>query len=135
MNTVITLAISRDVLLTSNMRPHWATKARHTKAIRDMAWILCTHPKCPRMSAATLEVVTKWPDHRRRDAESIAPTCKAAIDGCVDAGLLPDDSSRYLKKVSYSIADDTHHTPGVACFMTLTFTPVEPALTPGGTTT
>lgn len=124
MTAVIHLAISREVLLTSNQRKHWATKARHTKVIRDMAWIMCRSQRVQLMPLATLEVVTKWPDHRRRDAESIAPTSKAAIDGCVDAGLLTDDSSRYLKKVSYSIADDTHATPGVACYLELRFTEV-----------
>jgi hypothetical protein len=126
MSVTIHLAISRDVLLTSNTKAHWATKARHTKVIRDMAWIMAKHQRVQLMPAATLEVVTKWPDHRVRDAENIAPTSKAAIDGCVDAGLLTDDSSRYLTHVGYAIDDETHKTPGVACFMTLTFTPVTP---------
>lgn len=124
--TTINLAISRDVLLTSNQRKHWAEKARHTRVIRDMAWILAKNQRVQLMPAATLEVVAKWGDQRQRDAENIAPTVKAAIDGCVSAGLLTDDSSRYLKKVSYSIADDTHSTPGVACFLTLTFSEVTP---------
>jgi hypothetical protein len=126
MTAVIHLAISRDVLLTSNMRPHWATRARHTRAIRDMAWVLTKQSKVRLMPAATLEVVTKWPDNRKRDAANIEPTAKAAIDGCVDAGLLTDDSHRYLKHVGYSIADDKHCMPGIACFVTLTFTEVTP---------
>lgn len=126
MTVTISLAISRDVLLTSNMRPHWATKARHTRAIRDMAWILAKHQRVQLMPAATLEVVTKWPDHRARDAESIAPTSKAAIDGCVSAGLLTDDSSHYLKSVTFRIDTETHKIPGVACFLSLIFTEVTP---------
>jgi hypothetical protein len=122
--TVIHLAISRDVLMTSNQRLHWATKARHTKVIRDMAFVLCKHPKRQHMPAATLEVVAKWGNRRARDAESIVPTAKAAIDGCVDAGLLRDDSHTYLKHVGYSISEDVHKIPGVACFLTLTFTEV-----------
>lgn len=120
----ITLAISRDVLMTSNMRLHWATKARHTRHIRDMAWVMCKHPKRQHMPAATLEVVAKWGDRRERDAANIEPTSKAAIDGCVSAGLLTDDSSLYLKHVGYSISDDVHRIPGVACFLELTFTEV-----------
>lgn len=126
MNTTVTLAISRDVLLTSNQRKHWAEKARHTKVIRDMAWVLCMHPKRAHLPAATCDVVVTWGDKRRRDAESIAPTAKAAIDGCVDAGLLTDDSDRYLKKVSYSNAKETHKVSGLACYVTLTFTEVTP---------
>lgn len=126
MSTVVHLAISRDVLITSNQRLHWATKARHTKTIRDMAWILCMHPKRAHLSAAVCDVVVTWPDKRRRDAENISPTAKAAIDGCVDAGLLTDDSDRYLKKVSYSNSEHTHTVPGLACYVTLTFTEVTP---------
>ncbi len=124
MATIITLAISRDVLLTSNMRQHWATRARRTKVIRDMAWVMSKNQRVQLMPAATLEVVAKWADNRRRDAENVHPTVKAAIDGCVDAGLLLDDSQRYLKKVSYAISDETHSVPGLACYLTLRFSEV-----------
>jgi crossover junction endodeoxyribonuclease RusA len=124
MTTRIMLAISRDVLMTSNQRPHWATKARHTRVVRDMAWVLARAQRVQLMPAATLEVVTKWGDHRIRDAENIAPTSKAAIDGCVQAGLLTDDSSKYLKSVTFRIDPETHKIPGVACFLTMTFTEV-----------
>lgn len=123
-DTVIHLAISRDVLLTSNQRKHWAEKARHTRAIRDMAWVLAKQQKVRLMPAATLEVVAKWGDRRPRDAANIEPTAKAAIDGCVDAGLLKDDSQHHLKHVGYSIDDETHTTPGVACYLTLMFSEV-----------
>ena len=124
MTVTISLAVSRDVLLTSNHRTHWATKARHTRVIRDMAWILAKAERVRLMPAATLEVVTKWPDRRVRDAENIAPTSKAAVDGCVQAGLLTDDSSQYLKSVTFRIDPEVHKTPGVACFLSLTFTEV-----------
>jgi crossover junction endodeoxyribonuclease RusA len=120
----IGLAISRDVLMTSNQRLHWSTRARHTRVIRDMAFVMAKHQRVQLMPAATLEVVAKWGNRQRRDAANIEPTSKAAIDGCVSAGLLTDDSSRYLKHVGYSIADDTHRIPGVACFLELRFTEV-----------
>lgn len=126
MTVVIGIAISRDVLLTSNQRKHWAEKARHTRVIRDMAWVMAKSKRVQLMPAATLDVVTKWGNRRVRDAENISPTVKAAIDGCVSAGLLTDDSSRYLKKVSYAISDDTHNFDGVACFLELTFSEVTP---------
>lgn len=120
----IGLAISRDVLMTSNQRTHWSTKARRTHVVRDMAHVMAKHQRVQLMPAATLEVVVKWGDRKRRDAENIHPTVKAAIDGVVSAGLLTDDSSRYLKHVGYSISDDTHRIPGVACFLELRFTEV-----------
>jgi crossover junction endodeoxyribonuclease RusA len=120
----IVIAISRENLLTSNQRLHWAKKAKATKAIRDAAIVMTKYTKVRPMQRATLEVVVTWPDKRRRDAENIQPSAKAAIDGCVDAGLLPDDSDNHLLKVSYSNASRTLRSVGVACYLTLTFTEV-----------
>lgn len=126
MTTTIGLAISRDVLMTSNMRLHWSKRAHHTRVIREMAFVMAKHQRVQMMPAATLQVVAKWGDRRQRDAANIEPTTKAAIDGCVDAGLLTDDSQRYLKQVGYSISNDTHRFLGVACFLELRFTEVTP---------
>jgi Holliday junction resolvase RusA-like endonuclease len=37
-----------------------------------------------------------FPDNRRRDAGNYYPTIKACIDGIVDAGLIVDDSDKYV---------------------------------------
>ena len=39
---------------------------------------------------------------RRRLADPDGISCKAAIDGLVQGGILPDDSARYVKEVSFS---------------------------------
>lgn len=36
------------------------------------------------------------PNARRRDVANLVAACKPYIDGIVDAGVLPDDSWRYL---------------------------------------
>lgn len=126
MNAVISIAISRDVLLTSNDRWHWAEKARRTKVIREMAHIMAVHERPGKMRAATCEVQVKWSGLKRtRDAHNTQPSAKAAIDGIVgDYGLLPSDSDAHLKGLTFTTDDETHSTPGVACYMTLTFTEV-----------
>lgn len=125
-DVIITLAISRDNLLTSNHRTHWADKARRTKAIRDMAWVLCKHEhRHTRMDAADLTVESRWPDHRIRDASAIAPMVKAAVDGVVDAGLLADDNAKILRSEKYVIGEPIRDLPGISCWLYLTFTPVE----------
>lgn len=92
---MITMAIPKHLLLSSNQRLHWATKAEKTKALR---W----RGKAAAMSAgeqydrAHLTVHVHWPDNRRRDEQNLAPTLKALIDGFVDAGLLPDDNGDHL---------------------------------------
>ena len=135
MTATIGLALSKANILTSNQRLHWADKARRTQTIRDMAHVWARHERPAKMQAATLEVVVAWPPLKRvRDAHNIQPSAKAAIDGCMDYGLLPGDDDRYLKAVTFTAADRPATLPGVAAYMTLIFTPVEPALTHGGTT-
>lgn len=124
--TVITLTISKDVLLTSNKEKHWATKARHVKVIRDMAYLTARGQRPQKMRAATCEVRVRWSALKRiRDAHNIQPSAKAAIDGIVgDYGLLPSDSDEHLKAVTFTADDETHSRTGIACLLTLTFTEV-----------
>lgn len=126
MTAVIHIAISRDVVLTSNQRIHWSKRARHTRVIRDMAFILARAQRPQKMAAATCEVVVKWSNLKRtRDAHNLQPTVKAAIDGIVgDYGLLPSDSDTHLKALTFTSVEEVHSTPGVACYLSLTFTEV-----------
>jgi ferritin-like metal-binding protein YciE len=128
MTAVIQLAISRDNLLTSNQRLHHMAKARKTRAIREMARVMAYHERPAKMQAATCVVEVKWSKLKRaRDAHNVQPTAKAAIDGIVgDYGLLPSDSDEHLRKVSFSASAETHDHEGIACFLTLTFTEVQP---------
>lgn len=131
MTAVIHLAISRENLLSSNQRLHWATKARATKAIREMAFVMCQHARPARMPAATCDVTVTWPDNRVRDALNLEPTIKAALDGIIGDSrtnpcsymLLPSDSDKHLRKVSTSAAPERIKTPGIGAYLTFTFTP------------
>jgi crossover junction endodeoxyribonuclease RusA len=126
MTAVIQLAISRDILLTSNQRLHWAAKARSTRAIRDMAHVMARFERPKKMSAATCVAEVTWPDRRERDAHNLQPTVKAALDGVIgDYGLLPSDSDKHLKSLQFTASEKTHDTPGVACFIQLRFTEVQ----------
>jgi hypothetical protein len=116
-DTTIHLAISRDVLLTANQRPHWAVKARKTKVIRDMAYIMALHPKRAPMSKVKCHVEVTWPDRRDRDAPNLYPVFKAAIDGFVDAGLIQDDCDRIMKELRITASEKTRHTKGVAAYL------------------
>lgn len=126
MTAVIHLAIQRHTLLTSNMRLHWQSKAIRTRAIRDMACVMARHERPAKMQAATCVVEVQWPDNRRRDAHNLQPTVKAAIDGIVgDYGLLPSDSDLHLKAVTFTASEHRTTLPGVAAYLTLTFTEVQ----------
>ena len=93
--TTLHFALATSSVLSANGRQHWATKARATKALRDRA-LLEARMSRAQLDRAHLTVRVGWPDKRRRDVANLAPTIKALVDGCVDAGLLPDDDDAHL---------------------------------------
>ena len=101
----------------SNHREHWAVVARKAAAMRSTARYTCVG--LPRLSApVTLVVTFAWPDRRRRDLDNVA--IKAAIDGAVDAGVIPDDGSTVLRSVTRECADTL--APKGYVVLTFTFT-------------
>jgi crossover junction endodeoxyribonuclease RusA len=90
----------KTTLLNANQRLHWAAKGKRTRHWRDLAFNL-TISAVNRHHLARLERarITAWftfPDRRRRDVGNLFPTIKACVDGCVDAGLIPDDDDAHL---------------------------------------
>jgi Holliday junction resolvase RusA-like endonuclease len=83
-------------LLNANRRQHHMAKARLTKAIRDAAHVCARGYRIPTLQRARIVCEFRPPDRRIRDVHNLFPSAKAAIDGLVDAGVLPDDSDRYL---------------------------------------
>jgi crossover junction endodeoxyribonuclease RusA len=94
-------------LINANDRLHWAVKARLTKTIRDAAHICTRQAKVPRLERARVDfILHPGPQSRNRDRLNWAPTAKAAIDGAIlDAGVLLDDSDRYLDGPNIRISD------------------------------
>jgi len=85
--------------LTMNDRMHWAPKGRMTAAWREAAFWATRSAACPVPIPLPPSVVTvRIPvrDRRRRDPHNWFPTVKAVIDGLVDAGWWPDDSSEWV---------------------------------------
>ena len=101
----IDLDIPANLWLTANGRLHWAAKASRTKRIRRLAFLLAQ--KLPAMDAANIHAAISYPTARRADPANASPTVKAAIDGIVDAGVLPDDDHRHVPGVTFSRGPDT----------------------------
>lgn len=75
---------------------HWRKKASITKAIREhVAEHALAIPACS-ATAVTLYYVPR--DGRRRDADNLILVLKAACDGLVDAGIVPDDTPELMRK-------------------------------------
>lgn len=102
-HTVVSLNVPREWLLTSNQRLSWRPKANRTSHIRAAAhWqakAWANHAGLP-LPLRGQQHGTAWLRFSRkiekRDPANWYPTVKAIMDGIVDAGVLQDDSARYL---------------------------------------
>src|SRR5690348_8821902 len=77
--------------INSNDRLHHAVRANRTRLWREAAAVRSAAAGLEQYDHAHVTAVCHFTDKRRRDAGNWYPTAKAALDGCVDAGLLPDD--------------------------------------------
>ncbi|QOH58941.1 hypothetical protein C6Y44_04080 [Rhodococcus rhodochrous] len=83
-----------------NSRMHWSKSSRITKQIRTTAWLLAKQSTIPTGCAhLTVGLHYRPKDRRRRDADNLLPVLKAACDGLVDAGLVPDDTPDLMTKL------------------------------------
>lgn len=89
------------VLLTANERPHWSRRASVAGGIRVAAATLARAAQIPASEQAWITVVLHPHNGRRLDPHNWGPSAKAAIDGLVDAGILPDDDWRHLLAVTF----------------------------------
>lgn len=82
--------------LSLNDRSHWRTKAAMTAEVRQTTKLLLRGGGWEPADRVAI-ILTYYPaDNRRRDRTNIVATYKACVDGCVDAGVIPDDTPEYL---------------------------------------
>ena len=89
-----------DRCLNPNWKGHWAVKAKAAKLLRQSAFIYalsaCEGDR-PEYEKAELSITFVIKDVRYiKDTDNAINSLKAAIDGCVDAGIIKDDSPKYL---------------------------------------
>jgi crossover junction endodeoxyribonuclease RusA len=82
--------------LSANQRTDLRRQTPDRRAWRDTTALLARAAKLPKLDRAHIVATLYFTDRRRRDPHNFYPTIKAAVDGLVDYGLLPDDSSEYL---------------------------------------
>lgn len=84
--------------LNANHRLHWAVKHKLTRAWRQQTHWAAKSAHLPTFDGPVSITATIHRDHNRGrwDVGNLAPTAKAAVDGLVDAGVLVDDSNRYV---------------------------------------
>lgn len=76
-------------------------RAAIVKEWREAFCLLAKEAKIPPLSRIQ---VYAWPvlrDRRVQDVGSCSPAVKSAIDGLVDAGVVPDDDPRYVTLIAF----------------------------------
>jgi|694.fasta_scaffold35019_12 hypothetical protein len=82
--------------LRPNSRPHWARKAKATKAAKALARLRTLEAGLPASAPTHYRITYHWPTPRRRwDDDNCIAACKAYLDG-ICAALRMDDREMTL---------------------------------------
>lgn len=82
--------------LRPNSRPHWARKAKATKAARALALLRALEAGVPATPPTHYRLLYHWPTPRRRwDDDNCVAACKAYLDGICAALRIDDRSLRF----------------------------------------
>ena len=73
-------------------------KAAATKRYRKLAREAVQEECLVGWGKASVAATFYWPNKRRRDTDNAIASLKAAYDGLVDAGLLPDDDYECMQR-------------------------------------
>jgi crossover junction endodeoxyribonuclease RusA len=69
----------------------------------------CTTLVVAAWEKASVTPVFYFPNERRRDEDNAIASLKAAYDGIVDAGLLPDDDHKHMQRERPEFKIDKRH--------------------------
>jgi hypothetical protein len=76
-------------------------RAELVKTWRSAFHVLAKSEQMPEMEWISVTVEPHQKGGRLQDVGACNPAVKAAIDGIVDAGVLPDDSPKYMKSLIF----------------------------------
>jgi crossover junction endodeoxyribonuclease RusA len=80
---------------------HFRQRADYDRVWRNAFGFLARRARVPHLDAAIVTVVQQCKHHSLPDVGACFQTAKAAIDGLVDARVLPDDDPAHLKFLGF----------------------------------
>lgn len=78
---------------------HWTTTRELTASWREAFFFLAKAQKAPSWTQAHV-IVDATMRHPISDTGNIYPAVKAALDGLIDAGVLPDDTAKHVLSIT-----------------------------------
>jgi crossover junction endodeoxyribonuclease RusA len=103
--------------LSLNQRLHWAVKAKLVKEVRTATAQLAKQAKIPPLEAVEITLIYTPKTARKRDTDNLFATLKPAVDGLVDAGVIADDNTEIVTKLSVLIAPVSKTAPKIVLFL------------------
>lgn len=85
--------------LTHNDRLHWRAKADRVREIRLAAGFTAKAMRIPKAEHITVQLNYRPAARSVTDAPNLTATSKPAIDGLVDAGVVPNDTDEFVTEV------------------------------------
>ena len=95
---VLRFAYPNNPLPMNGAKGAWRARARKTREVRELASFLARSARIPTLGHCTAQVTWWVANNRTRDVDNLAAFEKAVFDGLVDAGVVPDDSPRFMNK-------------------------------------
>ena len=93
---------ARPWTVNAERRMHWRRHGALVEQWRTAyAWLARSH-RIPPCDAIEIDTTPLWPNRRGvPDPGNTYPAVKAAIDGLVDAGVIPDDTDRHVHRLTF----------------------------------
>jgi hypothetical protein len=92
---------ARPHTLNIDRRLHWSRRAEHTREWRQAFCLLAKAERIPPLGAIEIVAIPHLRDRRSQDVAACLPSVKASIDGLVDAGVIPDDDTRFVHRLTF----------------------------------
>jgi len=102
--------------LHAHAKGHWRSKANATKSLRVLAAVLSKQSRTKLTGCVKVHYMFFVPDRRRRDEANLIQSCKPAIDGVVDAGVIEGDHWEKLTTGSVQVSIDKNDPRDVLIF-------------------
>ena len=98
--------------LNLNDRRHWAAHSQIVRDVRTVASWRARQARIGRHDRIRIELHYLPKTRRTRDEDNLVATLKPLVDGLRDAGVVPDDTKRYVERVWPVIHDPAPGRPG-----------------------
>lgn len=91
----------RPWTVNAERKMHYHTRAKKVKHYREAFYDLALESDLPQMRSIGVEATPVLGDRRLQDIAACNGAVKAAVDGLVDFGIIPDDSNEWLKWIKF----------------------------------